>query len=1081
MLLVASFGFPKITSAAALTSITDAMTREQIQAGSNHEIRFTTPTGVDASSDTITLTFASGFNISTITFADIDLMHGLTGTETNETIAATAAAGVWGAAISGETITLTAPTDAAVGEIAAGHKVDIRIGLNAAGGTQAIANPSLANNYVLSIGGTFGDIGSTILPILSTDKITVIAVVPDTSGGPGGGGPGPGGPPDATAPAISNIRVVNITQTDADVMWDTDESADSRLSYGTTPGYEIGSTSSSVLVTSHLVHLSGLTASTTYHFFVQSKDAVGNNASSLDQTFRTALPPAAPVISNIRVVSISDTSAIVLWDTDVASTSVVKYGLSIVYNNIASTPGLVTNHAVLLTGLSVDTLYHFFVLSTEGSTGLTGISADGTFRTLTDTTPPANPFGFIATPGNAQVRLDWTNPTEPDFSYVRIVARTDRYPSGPTDGRFVYEGTATAIMDNGLTNGTRYYYANYAFDGAGNQSSGAFAEATPTSTAVVIPPPIPPTPTTTPPIPPIPPTPTTTPPIPPVIPPVLPPPIPTPAGAILYITPSYYAAAGAVELSQDPSGMIGGVVGMPILVRVSTIGLGALPLNGTITVGGSVYALTPGPAGTVWSASFIPALAVGDVPALVVINFTNGARAVAQNTIQVRPLGRVTRHSVFGVGEEPVAGAKVTLYDAFGSLWSGLSTRQPNPVNSGADGSYVFFVPNGHYRVVVTKDGFKETVRSFQVLHNIASVDVALLELPKTIGEIVTPEAPFGENVAAIGKQLDNYIGNVLGNIQTPENQAVAEKVIAPTVLVVTITNTAIAISGFNLWNYLQYVVTQPVLLFSRRKRKKWGSVYNSLTKQPIDLAIVRLIHVDTNLVVLTRITDAKGRFSFIVRKGKYRIEAVKQMYVFPSLYLKGQKTDVDMVDLYQGEVIVAQDGATLTPNIPMDPIASEEPPHTIQFKKTLRQVQDMTGFFSVVVTMGALIVSPSLFTGSVLLFQVVFYLVFRRLALPGKPKGWGLVVDANTKKQVDRTIVRIFDKKFNKLLETQITGKDGKYSFYVGKSVYYVTAEHPGYDKFVSQELDLTKKAEPIVDTKINLTQKIEPSNTKA
>jgi len=79
-------------------------------------------------------------------------------------------------------------------------------------------------------------------------------------------------------------------------------------------------------------------------------------------------------------------------------------------------------------------------------------------------------------------------------------------------------------------------------------------------------------------------------------------------------------------------------------------------------------------------------------------------------------------------------------------------------------------------------------------------------------------------------------------------------------------------------------------------------------------------------------------------------------------------------------------------------------------------------------------------------------------------------VYDAKERKTLDRVIVRIFDKKFNKLLETQITDNNGKYGFFAGHSVYYVTAEKLGYAKFVSPDLDLKQKKQTFVDQPVPL-----------
>ena len=61
--------------------------------------------------------------------------------------------------------------------------------------------------------------------------------------------------------------------------WTTDKAADSQVAYGTTDAYGLLSALVSTLTTSHTVNLTGLSASTTYHYQVLSRDANGNLAS----------------------------------------------------------------------------------------------------------------------------------------------------------------------------------------------------------------------------------------------------------------------------------------------------------------------------------------------------------------------------------------------------------------------------------------------------------------------------------------------------------------------------------------------------------------------------------------------------------------------------------------------------------------------------------------------------------------------------------------------------------------------------------------------------------------------------------
>ena len=174
--------------AASLTSIKDTMNRLQDTTLSNHTIQFVTPTGVDASTDTITITFESTFAMGSVAFGDMDLEIDTTGDisdcgsfVTSKTLAATPSTSpTWGAAVSGQVVTLTAPTNAASGEIAAGACVQVEIGTNASGGSNQITNATTSGSKITSIAGAFGDSGQLAVPILAGDEVTVSATVDAT-------------------------------------------------------------------------------------------------------------------------------------------------------------------------------------------------------------------------------------------------------------------------------------------------------------------------------------------------------------------------------------------------------------------------------------------------------------------------------------------------------------------------------------------------------------------------------------------------------------------------------------------------------------------------------------------------------------------------------------------------------------------------------------------------------------------------------------------------------------------------------------------------------------------------------------
>ena len=80
--------------------------------------------------------------------------------------------------------------------------------------------------------------------------------------------------PDTTVPTISGVSATSTASTTTNIVWTTNELADSIVWYATSTPVSVAtasSTSSASLVTSHNIGLSGLNASTLYYYFVGSK------------------------------------------------------------------------------------------------------------------------------------------------------------------------------------------------------------------------------------------------------------------------------------------------------------------------------------------------------------------------------------------------------------------------------------------------------------------------------------------------------------------------------------------------------------------------------------------------------------------------------------------------------------------------------------------------------------------------------------------------------------------------------------------------------------------------------------------
>lgn len=181
-----------------------------------------------------------------------------------------------GATLTGP-VTLTASASSAAGISTVTFAVDgVTIGSTTATGT---------GSYTLSWDTTKTANGSHTLVATATDvagtinTATVAITVSNAA---------------VVAPAISGVGASGVTANSATITWSTDKQADTQVAYGSTSSYGSLSALATSLVTAHSVTVTSLTASTTYHYEVMSRDSAGNLSSSADLTFTTAAAAAAP-------------------------------------------------------------------------------------------------------------------------------------------------------------------------------------------------------------------------------------------------------------------------------------------------------------------------------------------------------------------------------------------------------------------------------------------------------------------------------------------------------------------------------------------------------------------------------------------------------------------------------------------------------------------------------------------------------------------------------------------------------------------------------------------------------------------
>jgi chitodextrinase len=271
--------------------------------------------------------------------------------------------------------------------------------------------------------------------------------------------------PDTEPPtAPSNLTANNISFASLTVNWTA-----STDNVGVT-GYDIYKDSLKInasLVTGITYNVSGLTASTTYSFYVVAKDAAGNstNSSLINATTTSAPdtePPTAPL--DLAANNITLTSLTLNWTASTDNVGVTGYDVYKDSIKISASPVTGTTYSV--SGLTASTTYSFYVIAKDAAGNSTSSSSiNATTVSVPDTEPPTPPSNLTANNiTTSSLTLTWTASTDNVG-----VAGYDVYKDNTQIDTSLVTGTTYNVT--GLTASTTYLFYVIAKDAAGNSDS----------------------------------------------------------------------------------------------------------------------------------------------------------------------------------------------------------------------------------------------------------------------------------------------------------------------------------------------------------------------------------------------------------------------------------------------------------------------------------------------------------------------------------------------------------------------------------------------------------------------------------
>ncbi len=283
------------------------------------------------------------------------------------------------------------------------------------------------------------------------------------------------------APTITSATAVSTSQ--IDLTWSS--STDDVLM----GGYQVFRDAVQIATTTLLSYSdTGLTANTSYSYTLRAFDAA-NNLSSTSAAVSTTTLPAATAVSispasggtiDTELSSLSITTdlntALLKWGTNHYTQYILHWGRTTSYElGYVTTDVAAKDHTTLISDLEPGTIYEYELFAYDDYRGQQLLSR-GQFTTLEapDTLPPNNVSNLQASAENDSVRLNWNNPTDKDFSRVRVVRNNLFYPTDPYDGYIVYDGSREEVSDtDALKVLPGQYYTVFAYDNNGNVSSGA--------------------------------------------------------------------------------------------------------------------------------------------------------------------------------------------------------------------------------------------------------------------------------------------------------------------------------------------------------------------------------------------------------------------------------------------------------------------------------------------------------------------------------------------------------------------------------------------------------------------------------
>ena len=251
-----------------------------------------------------------------------------------------------------------------------------------------------------------------------------------------------------------------------------------------------------------------------------------------------------------------------------------------------------------------------------------------------------------------------------------------------------------------------------------------------------------------------------------------------------------------------------------------------------------------------------------------------------------------------------------------------------------------------------------------------------------------------------------------------------------------TIISILLSLSNFNIWTTILHLINTIANFLGVTKSKRMGVVYDSVTKQPVSRAVVRMVDVKTNKLIRTSVSDNLGYFWTPDEDITVKVSVQRPGYVFPSAIVVG-KEDKPYVRIVRDVV----EDLSVPFNIPIDPVNKASGRYRLLAlaKVTLRFLNGLLLIFLTLVS-GFMYLRYGWILSFVSMVLGVFMMliqIYDRISISTLSRFGTVFYNDGT--VASNVSIDLIDKQFNQLVQRRVTNSKGKYLLYVPNGEFVI------------------------------------------